>query len=207
MARAKKTAAVTTTVTSTAPKTRGIDLQEVEARVTALDKAKRRSYDIFDIEQRVYNLEKNSGGGGGTSEIVVLQEALADVSKLDYTITSSTHSGSYAPEYAFGKFASTSLMWIANAAESWLDIASSDQFTLRCIKWLSNDPNRYSAPVKVSYSDNGTDYTDATIMEASSNMCFVGDNVKAKHWRLHFNTTNSPTYYAGMNDAVMYGYK
>lgn len=55
MSRAKKTASVT----STAPKTRGIDLQEVEARVTALDKAKRRSYDIFDIEQRVYNLEKN----------------------------------------------------------------------------------------------------------------------------------------------------
>lgn len=67
MARAKKTDAATTTVTSTAPKTRGIDLQEVEARVTALDKAKRRSYDIFDIEQRVYNLEKNGGGGGGSS--------------------------------------------------------------------------------------------------------------------------------------------
>ena len=63
MARAKKTASVT----STAPKTRGIDLQEIEARVTALDKAKRRSYDIFDIEQRVYNLEKNGGGGGGSS--------------------------------------------------------------------------------------------------------------------------------------------
>lgn len=60
MARAKKTASVT----STAPKTRGIDLQEVEARVTALDKAKRRSYDIFDIEQRVYNLEKNGGTPG-----------------------------------------------------------------------------------------------------------------------------------------------
>lgn len=62
MARAKKTASVT----STAPKTRGIDLQEVEARVTALDKAKRRSYDIFDIEQRVYNLEKNGGTPGPT---------------------------------------------------------------------------------------------------------------------------------------------
>lgn len=63
MARTKKTASAT----STAPKTRGIDLQEVEARVTALDKAKRRSYDIFDIEQRVYDLEKNSGGGGGAN--------------------------------------------------------------------------------------------------------------------------------------------
>lgn len=61
MAKAKKTASVT----STAPKTRGIDLQEIEARVTALDKAKRRSYDIFDIEQRVYNLEK--GGTPGPS--------------------------------------------------------------------------------------------------------------------------------------------
>lgn len=60
MARAKKTASAP----STAPKTRGIDLQEVEARVTALDKAKRRSYDIFDIEQRVYNLEKNGGTPG-----------------------------------------------------------------------------------------------------------------------------------------------
>lgn len=64
MARSKK---VADTPTSTAPKTRGIDIQEVEARVEALDKSKRRSYDIFDIEQRVYNLEKNSGGGGGTS--------------------------------------------------------------------------------------------------------------------------------------------
>lgn len=63
MARSKKTASSS----STAPKTRGIDLQEVEARVTALDKAKRRSYDIFDIEQRVYDLEKNSGGGGGSN--------------------------------------------------------------------------------------------------------------------------------------------
>lgn len=63
MARAKKTASAS----STAPKTRGIDVQEVEARVTALDKAKRRSYDIFDIEQRVYDLEKNSGGGGGSN--------------------------------------------------------------------------------------------------------------------------------------------
>lgn len=69
MARAKKTAAVTTTVTSTAPKTRGIDLQEVEARVTALDKAKRRSYDIFDIEQRVYNLEKNGSTPGPTPTV------------------------------------------------------------------------------------------------------------------------------------------
>ena len=203
MARAKKTASVT----STAPKTRGIDVQEVEARVTALDKAKRRSYDIFDIEQRVYNLEKNGGGGGSTPEIVLLQDALADVSKLDYTITSSTHSGNYAPEYAFGKYVSTSLMWIANAAVSWLDIASTDKFCLKCLKWLSTDTNRYSAPVKVSYSDDGTNYTDATIMQASNNMCFVGDDVKAKHWRLHFSTTDSATYYAGMNDAVMYGYK
>lgn len=62
MARAKKTASAS----STAPKTRGIDLQEVEARVTALDKAKRRSYDIFDIEQRVYNLEKNGSTPGPT---------------------------------------------------------------------------------------------------------------------------------------------
>ena len=66
MARSKKTAANT----STAPKTRGIDLQEVEARVTALDKAKRRSYDIFDIEQRVYNLEKNGSTPTPTETLV-----------------------------------------------------------------------------------------------------------------------------------------
>lgn len=62
MARSKK---VADAPASTAPKTRGIDLQEIEARVEALDKAKRRSYDIFEIEQRVYNLEKNGGSGGG----------------------------------------------------------------------------------------------------------------------------------------------
>lgn len=66
MARAKKTASAS----STAPKTRGIDLQEVEARVTALDKAKRRSYDIFNIEQRVYNLEKNGSTPGPTPTTV-----------------------------------------------------------------------------------------------------------------------------------------
>lgn len=68
MARSKK---VADTPTSTALKTRGIDLQEVEARVEALDKAKRRSYDIYDIEQRVYNLEKNAGSGGGDGSKVL----------------------------------------------------------------------------------------------------------------------------------------
>lgn len=68
MARTKKTA-VKSETPSTAPKTRGIDVQEVEARVTALDKAKRRSYDIFDIEQRVYNLEKNGSTPGPTPTV------------------------------------------------------------------------------------------------------------------------------------------
>lgn len=87
MARAKKTAAATATVISTAPKTRGIDLQEVEARVTALDKAKRRSYDIFDIEQRVYNLEKNGGGGGGGSTVTRETGTFTSSSEADGTIT------------------------------------------------------------------------------------------------------------------------
>lgn len=52
-----------------APKRRSIDLQEVEARVTALDKSKRRSYDIYDIEQRVYDLEKNGTGPEPTPEM------------------------------------------------------------------------------------------------------------------------------------------
>ena len=80
MARSKKTA-VTSETPSTAPKTRGIDVQEVEARVTALDKAKRRSYDIFDIEQRVYNLEKNgSTPGPSASYTIELGEAVKGAS-------------------------------------------------------------------------------------------------------------------------------
>lgn len=87
MARAKKTAAAT----STAPKTRGIDLQEVEARVTALDKAKRRSYDIFDIEQRVYNLEKNGSSPTPPAPVVtdivkrVVGDATTGTATIKYT--------------------------------------------------------------------------------------------------------------------------
>lgn len=61
-----------------APKRRSVDLQEVEARVTALDNAKRRSYDIYDIEQRVYDLEKNGTGPEPTPDtptIVVMRLA------------------------------------------------------------------------------------------------------------------------------------
>lgn len=51
-------------------KRRSIDLVEIEARVEAVDKSKRRSYDPFDLEQRIYNIEANGGGGGGdTSKI------------------------------------------------------------------------------------------------------------------------------------------
>ena len=203
MARTKKTA----TKSATPVIVRSTDINSLEKRVYNMDGAKIRNYDLFSLEKRIYDLEVNGGGGGGGTDIVLLQDSVADVSKLDYTITASTHSQNFAPEYAFGKYASTNLMWIANAAVSWLDIASTDEFCLKCLKWLSADPNRYSAPVKVSYSNNGTDYTDATITESVNNMCFVADNVKAKHWRLHFSTTDSATYYAGMNDAKMYGYK
>lgn len=203
MARKKKTVEETTEKTIL----RNYDIYSLENRVHAMDKKIQRSYDIYSLEKRIHDLEMNGGGGGGGTDIVLLQDSVADVSKLDYTITASTHSQNFAPEYAFGKYASTNLMWIANAAVSWLDIASTDEFCLKCIKWLSADSNRYSAPTKVSYSNNGTDYTDTTIMESSNNMCFVADNVKAKHWRLHFSTTDSATYYVGMNDAKMYGYK
>ena len=70
MARAKKTAAASP---STAPKRRGIDVQEVEARVEALDKAKRRSYDIYEIEQRVYNLEKKGSSPTPTAPVYTLE--------------------------------------------------------------------------------------------------------------------------------------
>lgn len=86
MARTKKTAAVT----STAPKTRGIDVQEVEARVTALDKAKRRSYDIFDIEQRVYNLEKNGSTPTPTPTIQTFKRTKTDKTSGSYTVTEDT---------------------------------------------------------------------------------------------------------------------
>lgn len=81
MAKTKKTASVT----STAPKTRGIDVQEVEARVTALDKAKRRSYDIFDIEQRVYNLEKNGSTPTPTDTLVKFGRENGDAFSGSYT--------------------------------------------------------------------------------------------------------------------------
>lgn len=84
MARSKKTA----TTTSTAPKTRGIDLQEVEARVTALDKAKRRSYDIFDIEQRVYALEKNGSTPTPTETFIKFGRENNDALSGSYTFES-----------------------------------------------------------------------------------------------------------------------
>lgn len=85
MARTKKTA-VKSETPSTAPKTRGIDLQEVEARVTALDKAKRRSYDIFDIEQRVYNLEKNGSTPPAPSTTDIIKRVVGDATAGSATI-------------------------------------------------------------------------------------------------------------------------
>lgn len=73
-------------------KRRSYDIQEVEARVTALDNAKRRSYDIYDIEQRVYDLEKNGTGPEPTPEtptITIMRLASSELTG-SYTATKDT---------------------------------------------------------------------------------------------------------------------
>lgn len=205
MARAKKTAAATTTASSTAPKTRGIDLQEVEARVTALDKAKRRSYDIFDIEQRVYNLEKNGGGGGTSSTLEVIQDTVTDLSNLSIQVSASSSSGQYTPEYGFGDYSTFNKMWIANTAVSYYQIEKSDPFSLVFMNWLSGDPNRYATPVSVECSDNGTTFEEVTVLKKNNNFFITDGEKKAKFWRINFSTTDSPTYYAGFNNAFIVG--
>jgi hypothetical protein len=71
---------------------RSYDLQEVEARVTALDNAKRRSYDIYDIEQRVYNLEKNGTGPEPTPETptIIVKRLSQEATTGEYKATKDT---------------------------------------------------------------------------------------------------------------------
>ena len=164
MARAKKTAAATTTVTSTAPKTRGIDLQEVEARVTALDKAKRRSYDIFDIEQRVYNLEKNGTGGGGAPKFDVIQGPVTSTSDISGTVTAKDYYSGFPPENAF----LSNNGWIAYSADTYWQYTMAEAHKVNMITWDVADANRNQAPTGFQISTDGETFTDADVAYASN---------------------------------------
>lgn len=163
MARAKKTA-VKSETPSTAPKTRGIDLQEVEARVTALDKAKRRSYDIFDIEQRVYNLEKKGGGGGSQSFNTI----------MGYS-GSSTWTYAKAAATAFDWVTNTDMRnpndaWCSNTSDStpYLQMYNPSGIILKKIKIkvFSNYSAAWTGNMKITASEDGTTFVDLTEAES-----------------------------------------
>lgn len=187
MARTKKTASVA----STAPKIRGIDLQEVEARVTALDKAKRRSYDIFDIEQRVYNLEKNGGGGGSQSFNTIMKYS-----------ASSTWSYSKAPITAFDWIENSDMRspndaWCSNPTDNapYLEMFTSTGIILKKIKIkvFSNYSDAWTGNIKITASEDGTTFVDLTENEFvnaplqvfdTHEFVFSSNNTAYKYYRI-----------------------
>lgn len=155
MARAKKTVSAS----STAPKTRGIDLQEVEARVTALDKAKRRSYDIFDIEQRVYNLEKNGGGSSSSLTFNLLQGVVTSASEITAGVaTAKDNYPNFPAEYAF--YGSSG--WIAYSGSTYWEFTFTNKSLPHALTWSSTDPQRKQTPTKYEISEDGVTFTEVT---------------------------------------------
>lgn len=199
MARSKK---VADTPALTAPKTRGIDLQEVEARVTALDKAKRRSYDIFDIEQRVYNLEKKGGGGGGT---------LTPANTIPKFTASSTSAYAQNIFSAFNFVSNTNFRnpdnaWSSDSSDSapYIDIeyaydAKISSVELKC---FSNYGDKYDGKVKIQGSSDGLVFSDitsfvdfsATLETLTTNTVNVNAEAGYKHIRILFNKALVESY-------------
>lgn len=158
MARAKKTA-VESETSITAPKTRGIDLQEIEARVTALDKAKRRSYDIFDIEQRVYNLEKNGGGGGSSKpKFDLIQGTVASAEDIDGTATAKDNYTGYPAEDAL----LTNKAWIGYSNDTYWQFEFNEAKKVNAITWTTTDGNRNQTPTGYQVSYDGETFESVT---------------------------------------------
>lgn len=201
MARAKKTAVTKSASPSTAPKTRGIDLQEVEARVTALDKAKRRSYDIFDIEQRVYNLEKKGGGGGSITPGNTIPKYTASSTDqyakgIETAFNFVTNTNFRAPDNAWSGSSSDSAPYIVIEYGYKCKVS---EIELKC---FSNYSAAYEGKVKIQGSDDGTTYTDITdlldfnapLQELGTKTLSVNASVGYKYIKLLFNKALSASY-------------
>ena len=201
MARAKKTAAATTTVTSTAPKTRGIDLQEVEARVTALDKAKRRSYDIFDIEQRVYNLEKNSGGGGEMPQFNVLQGPVTKVADISGTVSAKDFYPGYPAANAFLPSGS----WIGYSGETYWQYVMEDLHKVNLITWDTPDSSRNQIPTGYEVSYDGETFTDVTPAYVSKKILLAFTENPIKAFRILFTGDYSTSTFPMMANTTIVG--
>lgn len=197
MARAKKTASAS----STAPKTRGIDLQEVEARVTALDKAKRRSYDIFDIEQRVYNLEKNGTGGGDLPKFDVIQGPVTDVSDISGTVTAKDYYPNYDPEKAF----LSNSAWIGYSVDTYWQYTMAEAHKVNMITWNVSDTRRDQIPTGYQVSYDGTTFEDVTPEYMSNRILIAFATKPIKAFRILFAGTYTTSTYPMMGNMTVKG--
>lgn len=200
MARTKKTA-VKSETPSTAPKTRGIDLQEVEARVTALDKAKRRSYDIFDIEERVYNLEKNGTGGGGAPKFDVIQGPVTSTSDISGTVTAKDYYPGFAPENAF----LSNSGWIAYSADTYWQYTMAEAHKVNMITWDVTDSNRNQVPTGFQISTDGETFTDADVVYVSNKVIIPLTENPVFAFRILFKGSYSTSTYPIMGNMTVKG--
>lgn len=185
-------------------KRRSIDLQEIEARVTNMDKAKRRSYDVFDIEQRVYNLEKNGGGGGGSSELVAL---LVSHDTAD-EVTEGTASAK--DEYSAQRAAVSACLknnsWVGKSDATWWAFTFNTPCKPRVIAFTYLDLNRQSLPTKIEISTDGTTFTEVTPTYMYRGVIFLPElTSKIKAVKIHYVGTFTTSTYPIISSISMYG--
>lgn len=160
MARTKKTVAKSADPVIV----RSLDMPSLEKRVYNMDGAKIRNYDLFSLEQRIYDLEVNGGGGGSQSFNAI----------MGYS-ASSTWTYSKAPYTAFDWIENTDMRnvndaWCSNPTDNmpYLQMYNPSGIILKKIKIkiFSNYSDAWTGNIKITASEDGTNFVDLTNAES-----------------------------------------
>lgn len=164
----------------------------------------------YDFYTSKYGLNPLSVVIDDPSVIILLQPLVAQESELIVTATASTNWDGFEPWKAFANSAVNS-GWIANGGSGgyWLQVEFPYKVKVSSIDFKSLDSNRSHAISRVSYSNDGNTFTDATLTSStmSNNIghADVSMSETAKYIRLCFDDILGIHTYPMVSQLELYG--
>ena len=164
----------------------------------------------YDFYTSKYGLNPLSVVIDDPSTIILLQPLVAQESELIVTATASTNWDGFEPWKAFANSAVNS-GWIANGGSGgyWLQAEFPYKVKVSSIDFKSLDSNRSHAISRVSYSNDGDTFTDATLTSStmSNNIghADVSMSETAKYIRLCFDDILGTQTYPMVSQLELYG--
>lgn len=165
----------------------------------------------YDFYTSKYGLNPLSVVIDDPSAIILLQPLVTQESELIVTATASTNWSGFEPWKAFADSAVNS-GWIASGGSGgyWLQAEFPYEVNISSIDFKSLDSNRSHAISRVSYSNDGDTFTDATLtsstMQNNIGHADVSMSETAKYIRLCFDYSLGTQSYPMVSQLELYGY-